>query len=248
MAEVKFPTEVVDLPSKGLLYPKGSSLSSGKIEIKYMTAKEEDILTSPNLIKQGIVIDKLLESLIVDKEIKVGDLLTGDKNSILVAARILGYGKDYPVDVDGRKVDIDLSKLKDKKMDESLIKNGENSFDFELPLTKRKIKFKFLTSNDELNITKETDALAKISGGISYSLTTRFKYQILSVDGVSDKASINSFVDNELLSRDSIELRNYIESITPDVDMSWQYTDDDGERRDFLVPVTVQFLWPNAKV
>ena len=118
----------------------------------------------------------------------------------------------------------------------------------ELPLTKRKIKFKFLTSNDELNITKETDALAKISGGISYSLTTRFKYQILSVDGVSDKASINSFVDNELLSRDSIELRNYIESITPDVDMSWQYTDDDGERRDFLVPVTVQFLWPNAKV
>ena len=90
MAEVKFPTEVVDLPSRGLLYPDGSSLSSGKVEIKYMTAKEEDILTSPNLIKQGIVIDKLLESLIVDKDINIGDLLTGDKNSILVAARILG--------------------------------------------------------------------------------------------------------------------------------------------------------------
>ena len=248
MAEVKFPTEVVDLPSRGLLYPDGSSLSSGKVEIKYMTAKEEDILTSPNLIKQGIVIDKLLESLIVDKDINVGDLLTGDKNSILVAARILGYGKDYPVDVDGKQIEIDLSKLKDRKMDKSLIKNGENIFDFELPLTKRKIQFKLLTSADESNITKETEALAKISGGVSYSLTTRFKHQIVSVDGMSDKASINSFVDNELLSRDSIELRNYIESITPDVDMTSEYIDDEGERREFVVPVTVQFLWPNAKV
>ena len=93
MAEVKFPTEVVDLPSRGLLYPKDSPLSSGKIEVKYMTAREEDILTSANLIKQGVVVEKLLESLIVDKSIKVNDLLIGDKNSVLIAARILAYGK-----------------------------------------------------------------------------------------------------------------------------------------------------------
>ena len=95
MAEVKFPTEVVDLPSKGLLYPEDSSISTGKVEVRYMTAKDEDILTSPNLIKQGIVIDKLLESLIVDKDIKVENLLSGDKNAILIIARILAYGKNY---------------------------------------------------------------------------------------------------------------------------------------------------------
>ena len=74
MAEVKFPTEVVDLPSKGLLYPKESPLSSGKVEVKYMTAREEDILTSVNLIKKGLVVDKLLQSLIVDESVKIGDL------------------------------------------------------------------------------------------------------------------------------------------------------------------------------
>jgi len=97
MAEVKFPTEVVDLPSQGLLYPKDSPLSSGTIEIKYMTAREEDILTSANLIKKGIVIDKLLEALIIDKSIKLDDMLLGDKNAILIASRILAYGKDYEV-------------------------------------------------------------------------------------------------------------------------------------------------------
>ena len=118
MAEVKFPTEVVDLPSKGLLYPKDSPLSTGKIEIKYMTAKEEDILTSANLIKQGVVVEKLLESLIVDKSIKVDDLLIGDKNAVLIASRILAYGKEYEVEVEGQKIEVDLTKLKDKKLDE----------------------------------------------------------------------------------------------------------------------------------
>ena len=248
MAEVKFPTEVVDLPSRGLLYPEDSSLSTGKVEIKYMTAKDEDILTSPNLIKQGVVIDKLLENLIVDKDVKVENLLTGDKNAILVIARVLAYGKDYEVEVDGKKIVVDLTQLKDKMLDKSLVEKRENSFEFELPATKRKIKFKILTSGDDRRISQETEALAKISGGVSYNITTRMKHQIISVDGVTDKASINSFVENEFLSIDSIALRNYIEDITPDVDMNWTYTDDEGERREILVPVTVQFLWPNARI
>ena len=248
MAEVKFPTEVVDLPSKGLLYPEDSSISTGKVEVRYMTAKDEDILTSPNLIKQGIVIDKLLESLIVDKDIKVENLLSGDKNAILIIARILAYGKDYEIEVDGQKVKVDLTKLKDKVLDESIVGDRINSFDYELPATKRKLKFKMLTSKDEKNISDEAEALAKISGGVSYNLTTRMKHQIISVDSVTDKAGINSFVDNELLSIDSIELRKYIEDITPDVDMSWEYTDNNGVRRDILVPVTVTFLWPNARI
>tara|TARA_B100002019_G_scaffold32256_1_gene26193 strand:+ start:857 stop:1600 length:744 start_codon:yes stop_codon:yes gene_type:complete len=247
MAETNFPTEVVSLPSKGLLYPKESPLSAGGIEIKYMTAKEEDILTSANLIKKGVVIDKLLESLIVNKDIKVDDLLVGDKNAILIAARILAYGKDYEVTHDGEKVIVDLAQLKDKVLNEKDVKNG-NIFHMELPATKRKLTFKLLTSKDEKEIDKEVESLTKISDGVSYNLTTRFKHQILSVDENPDKAYIRNFVDNEFLTRDSLEFRKHIDSITPDVDMNWEYTNKDGERRQFTVPMTVSFLWPSVRV
>ena len=155
MAEVKFPTEVVDLPSQGLLYPKDSPLSSGKVEIKYMTAREEDILTSANLIKKGIVIDKLIEALIVDKSIKLDDMLLGDKNAVLIASRILAYGKDYEVEVDGQEVVVDLTTLSENKLDEKIVVNGANEFDFELPATKRKLTFKLLTHADEKSMEKE---------------------------------------------------------------------------------------------
>ena len=247
MAEVKFPTEVVDLPSKGLLYPEGSPLSSGKIEIKYMTAREEDILTSANLIKQGVVVEKLLESLIIDKSIKVDDLLIGDKNSALIASRILAYGKEYEVEIDGRKIEVDLTQLKDKTLDESIVAKGVNEFEFELPATKRKLTFKMLTSGDEKTIDDEVKGYEKIDG-IGYELTTRLKHQIISIDGDTKRASINSFVDNEFLSRDSMAFRNHVASIMPDVDMTSSYTDDEGNEKEFTVPMTVTFLWPNAGI
>jgi len=117
MAENTFPTEIVDLPSKGYFYPETSPLSSGKVELKYMTAKEENILTSQNLIKDGTVIDILLQSLIVNKDIKVEDLLIGDKNAIMVAARILGYGKDYDFTYDGVNQKVDLTRLEPNQID-----------------------------------------------------------------------------------------------------------------------------------
>ena len=248
MSEVKFPTEVVDLPSKGLLYPKESALSSGKIEIKYMTAKEEDILTSVNLIQKGVVIEKLLESLIVDKSIKVSDLLIGDKNAVLIASRILAYGKEYEVEVEGRKVEVDLTTLKDKFIDESIVTNGANEFEFELPATKRKLTFKFLTSGDEKEIDKEVEGYKKIGDGIGYELTTRLKHQIISIDGDAKKTSVQNFVDNEFLSRDSMAFRNYVNEIMPDVDMTSTYTDADGNEKEFTVPMTVSFLWPSAGI
>jgi len=247
MAEVKFPTEVVDLPSKGLLYPEGSPLSSGKIEIKYMTAREEDILTSANLIKQGVVVQKLLESLIIDKSIKVDDLLIGDKNAVLIAARILAYGKEYEVEIFGRKVEVDLTQLKDNKLDESIVTKGVNEFEFELPATKRKLTFKMLVSGDEKTIDDEVKGYEKIHG-IGYELTTRLKHQIISVDGDTKRASINSFVDNEFLSRDSMAFRNHISDIMPDVDMTSTFTDEDGNEKEFTVPMTVTFLWPNIGI
>tara|TARA_R110000782_G_scaffold250826_1_gene338221 strand:+ start:541 stop:1281 length:741 start_codon:yes stop_codon:yes gene_type:complete len=246
MAEVKFPTEVVDLPSQGLLYPADSPLSSGKIEIKYMTAKEEDILTSANLIKKGIVIEKLLESLIVDKSIKIGDLLIGDKNAVLIASRILAYGKEYDVEYDGQQLVVDLTTLKDKKLDETKVSKGVNEFEFELPATKRKVTFKLLTSTDETEIEKEIAGYEKMGDGIGYGLTTRLKHQILSIDGDNKKASINNFVDNEFLSMDSRAFRTEVSRIMPDVDMTSTYTDLEGNEKEFTVPMTVTFLWPSS--
>ena len=247
MAEVKFPTEVVDLPSKGLLYPKDSPLSSGTIEVKYMTAREEDILTSANLIKKGVVVEKLLESLIVDKSIKVDDLLIGDKNAVLIAARILAYGKEYEIEFSGQKMVVDLTQLKDNKLDESLVSNGVNEFEFELPATKRKLTFKMLTSGDEKAIDAEVKGYEKVDG-IGYELTTRLKHQIISIDGDTKRASINSFVDNEFLSRDSIAFRMHVSEIMPDVDMTSTYTDEDGNEKEFTVPMTVTFLWPSVGI
>ena len=248
MAEVKFPTEVVDLPSKGLLYPKDSPLSSGTIEIKYMTAREEDILTSANIIKKGIVVEKLLEALIIDKSIKVDDLLIGDKNAILIASRILAYGKEYNLEYDGQKIEVDLTSLEDQKLDESIVTAGVNEFEFELPATKRKLTFKLLTQSDEKSMDKEIEGYKKIGDGIGYETTTRLKHQILSVDGDAKKASINSFVENEFLSRDSMAFRTHVNEIMPDVDMTSTYTDVDGNEKEFTVPMTVTFLWPSVGI
>ena len=248
MAEVNFPTEVVDLPSQGLLYPKDSPLSSGKVEVKYMTAKEEDILTSANLIKKGIVVEKLIESLVVDKSIDIDTILVGDKNAILVASRILAYGKEYEVEIDGQTVEVDLTTLKDKEIDKSVFTKGVNEFEFELPATKRKLTFKLLTSGDEKSIDTEIKGYEKVGDGIGYDLTTRLKNMILSIDGDTKRASINSFVDNEFLSRDSLAFRTYANKIMPDVDMTSEYIDEDGEKKEFTVPMPVQFLWPTINL
>ena len=146
MAEFKFPTEEVELPSKGLVYPKDNPLSSGKIEMKYMTAKEEDILTNQNYIKQGVVIDKLLKSLIISK-VNYDDLIVGDKNAVLIAARILGYGKDYKFQWKGEEQTIDLTKIDNKKFNESSITKGVNEFSFKLPHSGTQITYKILTDS-----------------------------------------------------------------------------------------------------
>ena len=248
MAEYKFPTEVVDLPSKGYFYFEGHPLSSGKVEVKYMTAKEEDILTSQNLIKQGTVIDKLLESLIVDKSIKLDDMLIGDKNAIMLAARILGYGKDYEFEYDGVEQSADLSKLEPLDIDFTKFTKGQNEFSFKLPSSERELTFKLLNGIDESDIESEINAKKKISKEQSSQLTTRLKHMILSVDGKSEKSYINNFVDNEFLSRDSLAFRQYLSSITPDVDMNVKVIDSDGKEIKVAVPITVRFFWPSAGV
>ena len=248
MADYKFPTEMVELPSKGYFYYDGHPLSSGKVEVKYMTAKEEDILTSQNLIQQGTVIDKLLESLIVDKSIKLEDLLIGDKNAIMVAARILGYGKNYEFTYDGEEHKVDLSTLNPIDLDFSKFTKGKNEFNFKLPNSEREIVFKLLTQKDENEVDSELVARKKLNKHQSTELTTRMKKMILSVDGNSDRTFINNFIDNEFLSIDSLAFRQYLAEITPDVDMNTTVVNSAGEEIEVTLPVTLRFFWPSAGI
>jgi len=241
----KFPTEMVELPSRGLLYPKDSVLAEGKIEMKYMTAREEDILTNQNYIQQGVVIDKLLQSLIVTP-INYGDLLVGDKNAILIASRILGYGKDYEFEWGGEKQTIDLSEIKNKDIDYSLLEKGKNEFTFTTPSTNTLITFKILTHGDEKAIEQEVKGLKKIHKESSAELTTRLKRMITSVEGNSESKTIRDFVDNYLLARDSRALREYIKTIQPDVDL--RFFPEDGPDGGVDIPIGVTFLWPDAGV
>lgn len=242
----KFPSEVVDLPSKGLLYPKDSPLSSGKIEMKYMTAKEEDILTNQSYIEKGVVIDKLLQALIVDKTITYSQLLIGDKNALLVAARVLGYGKDYEFDWGGEKHTIDLSQLNNKELDDTLIQGGENKFSFTTPATNDELVFKLLTHGDETKIQEEVTGLKKINKDSSAELSTRLKYMLLSVNGEEERKTVREFVDNRFLARDSRAFRKHIQDISPDVDL--RFYPENGSQEGVTIPIGIGFLWPDADI
>lgn len=238
------PTETVELPSKGLLYPKDSPLTSGTIEMKYMTAKEEDILTNQNYIRQGTVIDKLLQSLIVTEGINYSDILVGDKNAIMVAARILSYGKDYEIEYRGEKVTVDLSELDNKVLDESLYKAGENNFTYELPYTKNIVTFKLLSQKDEQVIEKEIKGLKKIDKNSSTEVTSRLKHIITSVNGSTEQKDIREFVDKFLLAKDARALREYYAQVNPDIDLSFTYNDN-GVEEDVDLPIGLNFFWPD---
>ena len=243
----QFPTEEVTLPSKGLLYPKESPLSKGVITMKYMTAREEDILTNQNFIENGTVIDKLIQSLIVTP-IDYNELLLGDKNAVLVAARILGYGSDYTFNYRGEEFKIDLTTIKDKPLDESLIIDNKNEFTFTLPTSKKEVTFKFLTHGDEQKIQKELKGLKKINKNASNDLTTRMKYILTSVDNDASTKTIREFVDTEFLARDARELRNHISKIQPSVDLSYDYEDRRGNIKTIDIPVGINFFWPDASI
>ena len=245
MEQQQFPTEMVTLPSKGLLYPEGNPLKKGEIEMKYMTAREEDILTNQNFIQNGTVIDKLLKSLIVTP-VNFNDLLTGDKNAILIAARILGYGADYEFEYKGEKININLTDIKDKPLDESLITEGKNEFSFTLPASNVAITFKLLTHGDETNIENEIKGLKKINKQSSADLSTRVKHLITSVNGNYEKSAVREFVDTQLLARDSRALRQYINKIQPDIDLSYEYEDNRGNIEKIPVPIGINFFWPDA--
>ena len=248
MSEHKFHTEVIDLPSGGKVYPKDSPLDEGKLELKYMTTKEEDILMSENLIKKGVVIDKLLDSLIVTKGVKQEHLVLGDKNAVLVAARILAYGPEYTVEVSNpnnleQKVEhtFDLTECPFKETVDG-VDYSDNSFDFETPIGKNKVKFKLLTGVEEKLIEKDLEQSKKF--GYNTEISTRLRYTIIEVDGDNKPETITAFSQN-MLARDSVALRNYIQEISPDIDLTSEIQIG-GEAVSVSIPLTVEFFWPKS--
>jgi hypothetical protein len=250
-SKFKLPTETITLPSKGLLYSAENPLSKGEIEMSYMSAKHEDILTNVNYIKNGTAIDKLLQALVVTP-INFDDLIIGDKNAILIAARILGYGKDYPIrfyNTSTRAEDdytIDLTTLNEKVIDQSLFTSGKNEFEFTLPQSKNNITFKFLTGADEKKITQELNGLKKLYPNDSFDLTTRLKYMITSVEGSRETKDIREFVDNYLTAQDSRAFREYYSKVMPDIDLDITIEKDGYTQEGVTIPIGINFFWPDA--
>ena len=261
---VNFPTEIIELPSKGLVYPKSNPLSSGLVEMKYMTAREEDILTTQSHIKQGIVLDKLFQELIVSNgeglAINYNDLVVGDKNAIMVAARVLGYGKDYTVDVidptvaDGsvkQESTFDISNLPDKEIHEVIHKNPHvGEYPFILPKSQKLIKVQLITHGEEKKLERKVAGIKKRMKGqdaTNRMLSTRLKTLIVEVDGERNVPYINKFVDEMLLAQDARAIRTYVSDIMPDVDMSFNFVSDEtGEEKELEIPIGITFFWPDA--
>ncbi len=247
------PTEEIELPSQGRYYPDGHPLSTGKISLRYPTAKEEDILTSRNLIQKGTVIDVFLQALVADKRINLDDMLLGDKNALVIASRIMAYGKDYPVDVScpackaSNQVVIDISELQPKRI-EGIEKISANEFEMTLPASKANIRFKVLTQRDD----KEVDLILKqtkksISIQTAPEITTRLRAAILSVNGNEDRMEIKRFVDT-MLTLDSKALRDEIGRISPDIEMNFTFQCEEcGHEERMNMPLGINFFWPGRK-
>ncbi len=252
-AKSDFPTEVFTLPSKGRFYPSDNPLSKGEVELKYPTAREEDILTSKNLINKGLVVDKFMQSIIVS-EIDYNTLLLGDKNGIMFAARILAYGQDYEADVkcpscgeSNKKYPVSLDGLLAKEIPFDEFVEGQNEFSFILPASKKDVKFKILNHLDEKQIEQELKATKKKTN-VESEMTTRLKHAIVSVDGSMERVEIIKFVDT-MRTTDSLALRKEIQRVAPDVESTFFFTCGECGYEDELdIPLGISFFWPSGRL
>ncbi len=250
--ETKYPSEVIPLATKGWFYPEGHPLASGEIEIKQMTAREEDLLANQELIKKGKVLDKLMEALIVDKSIRVEDILIPDKNAIFIAIRRLAYGDEYNVSLNcpecdkKNNVNINLSTLEYKPFNFESYTKGKNSFHFKLPLSGVDVTYKLMNQIDEQAIESELSQIKKLSKENTGELTTRLKYIITALDGNPDRPAIRKFIEEILTARDSATLRKHMRENNPDVDMSFDFKCAHCElERRLDMPIGATFLWPD---
>tara|TARA_B100001123_G_scaffold50596_1_gene52181 strand:+ start:19050 stop:19904 length:855 start_codon:yes stop_codon:yes gene_type:complete len=251
--DFEVPVESVPIPTRGVVYPHDSTLHSREtVDIKGMTAREEDILTSRALIKKGTVITELLRSCITDKNINPDDMLVGDRNALMTAVRITGYGAEYNCEIscpecgEKSKHDFDLTSLPIKRLKIEPVADGTNTFEVELPMTKKTIRFKFLTGNDEREMVVTQERRKKQGMKADSLVTERFSRQIVSVGTVNEKNKINMFVRN-MPARDSLFLRKYIDDNEPGIDMtSWMVCPHCDEHSEVRLPMGATFFWPDA--
>ena len=249
------PTEFVELPSGGIYYPEGHPLHNQEtIEIKHMTAKEEDLLTSRALIKKGIVLDRLIDSIIINKNIKSNDLLVGDKNAILISARISGYGPEYKTKVTcpscgaNQIYSFDLNGLETYHggglMEEEAVHDGNGLFTATLPRTKLEIQFRLLKGLDERNLLMQVENSRKAKKEDNL-ITRQLKQLIVAVNGDRDQKSINYVIEN-LPSFDANHLRRVAKLATPNVNMNHNFECNSCDYEQVMeVPLTADFFWPD---
>lgn len=249
----EIPVETIPLPSAGKVYSAEPLASSETIDIKSMTAREEDILTSRALIKKGTVITELIKSCLVDKRINPSELLAGDRNALMVAIRITGYGEEYEAETECSECStrtmhmFNLSELPIKRLEIDPIEPNVNAFSFVLPYTKKNVKFKFLSGRDEEEISATAEKQKKLQLNVDSSVTTNLLYSIISVDGITDRAKISNFVRN-MPARDSLALRNYIRDNEPGILMKQDAPCQScGHVEEVDMPLGISFLWPSTK-
>lgn len=247
------PTELVPLPSNGKVYPPSSSLhGKDMVEIRPMTAREEDILTSRALLKKGTVVTELIKSCLVDKSINTLDLVAGDRNALMVAVRITGYGAEYTAEVSCPECEaksqqaFNLAELPVKRLEIDPVTEGQNLFEFVLPHTKKKVLFKFTTGKDEEELTVIQEKQKKLGLKTDSTVTTALQQAIVSVDGIEDRAKINNFI-KAMPARDSLALRNHIRQNEPGLTMKQDMTCPEcGHSEEVNMPLGVSFLWPTS--
>jgi len=248
------PVELVPIPSEGKVYPLDSYLHNKKtLKIKAMTAREEDILSSAALLKEGTVINHLIESCLIDKDVKIDEMLLGDRNALMVSIRITGYGSSYsaiascPECSERSSHDFNLSELEIKPLSVEPVRPGENIFSFNLPITKKDVHFRLMTGRDERERSLTTERKRKMFGSarIEDNVTSRLSQLIVSIDGVTDKNKISQFV-RSMPALDSKRLRNYINECEPGIDMSaWIKCTGCGESSKIGLPMGTNFFWPS---
>jgi len=247
------PLETVPLPSSGKVYSQNSSLFNVEtVEIRSMTAREEDILTSRALLKKGTVISELIRSCLVDRTISPNDLLSGDRNALMVAIRITGYGSDYNAEIEcnecGAKTqhEFNLADLPVRRLSLSPISPGVNVFEYVLPKSRKNVKFRFLMGRDEEEIMAMNEKQKKLGLSTESNITTNLMHTIVSIDGIEDRAKISNFI-RLMPARDSLALRNYIKENEPGVLMKQETTCSAcGHTEEVTIPLGINFLWPQS--
>jgi hypothetical protein len=231
----KFPANIITLPSHGKVYEETSALKSGKIEMRHMTAYDEDILSNSSYISEGVIFDKLLEALIVTPGVDISELVIGDKEWLLISARILGYGNEYPVSIIDAKTDkpvsaiLDLSKLKSKEFDKA--SDDAGCFEYVVSSNNDVIKFKYLSAADASKVADE-------------SINSTFlKMSIHAINGDTDVNTIEDYLKYELRAMDSRKLRKHIVESAPGINYETEAVDDKGATHSATFQFKLDLFW-----